>query len=275
MVFILGFIFTGWMLARRVKGALLWGILSTTAIAIFASFMLGTDRAFGASAPIPRQLLGLPQGLYGPDAIFGRLDFGFFGKLGLSSALLVTFSIMLSDFFDTMGTVVGIGGEAGFFDEHGNLPRINRVLLVDSLGALWGGFANCSSNTTYVESAAGIAEGGRTGLTSVLVGTLFLVAMFLNPVASIIPKEATAPALILVGFFMMSVIKDIPWTQYEEAIPAFVTALIMPFTYSITNGIGAGLLTYTILKTLNGKRRELHWPMLGASAAFVIYFLSL
>ncbi|MDR7616570.1 MAG: NCS2 family permease, partial [Armatimonadota bacterium] len=200
-------------------------------------------------------------------------DFGFFATLGVTTAVLVTFSIMLADFFDTMGTVVGIGAEAGFLDEQGRLPRIRQVLLVDSLGAALGGFANSSSNTTYIESAAGVAEGGRTGLASVVVGVLFLLAMFLNPVAGVIPKEATAPALILVGFFMMTVARDIPWTEYEEAIPAFVTMLVMPFTWSITNGIGAGFITYTVLKVLSGKAREVRPLMWGAAAAFVVYFL--
>ena len=148
------------------------------------------------------------------------------------------------------------------------------MLLVDSLGAALGGLANCSSNTTYIESAAGISEGGRTGLTSVVVGMLFLLAISLNPLAEIIPKEATASALILVGFFMMTVIREIPWNDYEEALPAFVTMIVMPFTYSITNGIGMGFIVYSLLKLLAGKRREVHSLMLGASAAFVVYFLA-
>jgi len=272
-VFILGFMLTVWMLVRRAKGALLWGILLTTGIAVLANLVWGHGQAFGASAVIPRRIFGFPQGLWGPGAIFGRIDFGFFAKLGLPSALLVTFSIMLSDFFDTMGTVVGLAGEAGFLDSRGKLPRINRVLLVDSLGAALGGLANCSSNTTYIESAAGINEGGRTGLTSVVAGMLFLLAIFLNPLAVIIPKEATASALILVGFFMMTVIKEIPWDDYGEAIPAFVIMIVMPFTYSITNGIGMGFVVYTLLKLLAGKKREVHNLMLGASVAFVVYFL--
>ena len=163
--------------------------------------------------------------------------------------------------------------EGKFLDERGRLPGINRVLMVDSLGAAFGGWANASSNTTYIESAAGIAEGGRTGLASVVTGILFLLAMFLNPIASIIPKEATAPALILVGFFMMTLVQEIPWNDYEEAIPAFVTILMMPFTFSITNGIGAGMLTYVLIKLLSGKWREAHPLTLGVSAAFLIYFL--
>src|SRR5207237_7820634 len=141
-------------------------------------------------------------------------------RLGVVSAVLVTFSIMLSDFFDTMGTIIGVGGKAGFLDARGRLPGVNRVLLVDSLGAALGGLANASSNTTYIESAAGVAEGGRTGLVSITVGVLFLAAMLFAPIASVIPAQATAPALIIVGFYMMSVLREVRWDEYEDAIPA-------------------------------------------------------
>jgi adenine/guanine/hypoxanthine permease len=184
----------------------------------------------------------------------------------------VTFSIMLSDFFDTMGTIIGVGGKGGFLDAHGRLPGANRVLLVDSLGAVAGGVANSSSNTTYIESAAGVAEGGRTGLVAVVAGALFLVAMWFSPLASVIPAQATAPALVIVGFYMMSVARDIPWDDYEEAIPAFVTMLVMPFTWSITNGIGAGFVTFTAIKLLGGRAATVHWMVYAASVAFMVYF---
>src|SRR5207302_10239100 len=147
-----------------------------------------------------------------PDlSTFGRLDFGLVARLGVVSAVLVTFSIMLSDFFDTMGTIIGVGGKAGFLDARGRLPGAGRVLLVDSIGAVLGGLANASSNTTYIESAAGVAEGGRTGLAPIVVGILFRLAMFFSPLASVIPAQATAPALIVVGFLMMTIARDIPW----------------------------------------------------------------
>ena len=146
------------------------------------------------------------------------------------------------------------------------------MLLVDSLGALFGGLANSSSNTTYIESAAGVAEGARTGLASIVVGALFLLAMFFAPLASIIPAQATAPALIIVGFYMMAIVRDIPWDDYEEAIPAFVTMLAMPFTWSITNGIGAGFVTWTAIKVLNGHGARVHWMVYTAALAFVVYF---
>src|SRR6266478_358759 len=216
----------------------------------------------------------LPQALVqAPDfSTFGRLDFGVLARLGVVTAVLVTFSIMLSDFFDTMGTIIGVGGKGGFLDAHGRLPRSDRVLLVDSLGATLGGLANASSNTTYIESAAGVAEGGRTGLVPVVSGLLFLGAMWLSPLASVIPAQATAPALIVVGFFMMGIARDIPWDDYEEAIPAFMTMLVMPFTWSITNGIGAGLVSYAAIKLLRGRGAQLHWMVYVASVAFVVYF---
>ena len=179
---------------------------------------------------------------------------------------------MLSDFFDTMGTAVALGQKAGFVDQKGKFRGVHRVLLVDSLGAIFGGFCNSSSNTLYIESAAGISEGGRTGLTAVFVGLFFLSAISLSPVASIIPPEATAPSLILVGLMMMTIIQDIPWTTYEEAIPAFVTFLLMPLTYSITTGIGAGFIAYTLLKVASGRVREVHPLLLLTTTVFVVYF---
>jgi AGZA family xanthine/uracil permease-like MFS transporter len=187
--------------------------------------------------------------------------------------VLVTFSIMLSDFFDTMGTIIGVGGKGGFLDASGRLPRASRVLLVDSLAAVAGGLANSSSNTTYIESAAGVTEGGRTGLTAVITGVLFLVAMWFSPLASVIPAQATAPALIIVGLYMMSVAREIAWEELDDAIPAFATMLVMPFTWSITNGIGAGFVSYVAIRVLNGRARQVHWMLYFAAAAFVVYFM--
>ena len=271
--FLFGFLLTLWLMSRRVQAALLWGILSATLVAILLNSGFGNQQAFGSAATVPSSLVGLPQGLSGPEAIFGRWDWGFVPRLGLLSAVLAVFSLMLTDFFDTMGTVVGLGDEGGFLQEDGRLPGIHRVLLVDSLGAVAGGLSNCSSNTTYIESAAGIAEGGRTGLTSVVVGLLFLLGMFFSPLAGIVPKQATAPSLILVGFLMMGVVQDISWRRIGEGVPAFLTLLLMPFTFSISNGIGAGIISYTFLKLAAGKHRELHALMVGAAVAFGVYFV--
>jgi AGZA family xanthine/uracil permease-like MFS transporter len=269
VVFLIGFGLTVWLMVRRVHGALLIGIVGATIIAIVLNGTLADWKGFSTpgAATIPSAIVQAPD-----FSTFGRLDFGLFAKLGALTAVLTVFSIMLSDFFDTMGTVIAVAGKAGYLDREGRLPRVNRVLLVDSLGAAFGGFANASSNTTYVESAAGVAEGGRTGLVAVTVGALFLVAMWLAPLASVIPAQATAPALIIVGFYMMSLVRELPWDDFEEAIPAFVTMLVMPFTWSITNGIGAGFVTYAVLKVLSGKARQLHPMVYVATIAFVIYF---
>src|SRR5262250_2092200 len=268
-VFLIGFVLTAWLMARRTRGALLIGILATTAIAIALNELFAAGQGFTTpgAARFPSGIVQAPD-----LSTFGRLDFGLFAKLGVLSAGLVIFSIMLSDFFDTMGTIIGVGDRGGFLDGRGQLPRANRVLLVDSLGALLGGLANSSSNTTYIESAAGVTEGAKTGLASVVTGLLFLAAMFFSPLANVIPAQATAPALIIVGFFMMGIAREIPWDDYEEAIPAFMTMLVMPFTWSITNGIGAGFVTYAAIKLLRGRGGELHWMVYVACAAFVVYF---
>ena len=269
VVFLLGFLLTAWLLARHVRGALLIGIVGTTVLAIVLNGALAGWQGFPTpgAATLPRALVQWPD-----FSTFGRLDLGVIARLGLVTAVLVTFSIMLSDFFDTIGTIIGVGGKGGFLDADGRLPRAEHVLLVDSLGAVAGGIANSSSNTTYIESAAGVAEGGRTGLVAVVTGGLFLVAMWFSPLASVIPAEATAPALVLVGFYMMTVARDIPWDDYEEAVPAFVTMLAMPFTWSITNGIGAGFVTFSAIKLLSGRGARVHWMVYAASAAFLVYF---
>jgi AGZA family xanthine/uracil permease-like MFS transporter len=269
VVFLIGFVFTAWLMARHVRGALLLGILGTTALAIALNGALAGWKGFPTpgAATLPRAIVEMPD-----FSTFGRLDFGVVARLGVITAVLVTFSIMLSDFFDTMGTIIGVGGKGGFLDTRGRLPGSARVLLIDSLGAAAGGLANASSNTTYIESAAGVAEGGRTGVVPIVTGVLFLGAMWLSPLASVIPAQATAPALVIVGFYMMSVAREIPWDDYAEAIPAFVTMLVMPFTWSITNGIGAGFVTFAAIKLLSGKGARVHWMVYAASLAFVVYF---
>jgi AGZA family xanthine/uracil permease-like MFS transporter len=268
-VFLVGFVLTAWLMARRVRGALLLGIVATTVIAIALNGLLAGWKGFATpgAAQLPAAIVQLPD-----FSTFGRLDFGVVARLGVVATVLVTFSIMLSDFFDTMGTIIGVGAKGGFLDSSGRLPRANRVLLVDSLAAVAGGVANSSSNTTYIESAAGVTEGGRTGLVAVVTGLLFLLAMWFSPLASVIPAQATAPALIIVGFYMMSVAREIAWDDYEDAIPVFVTMLVMPFTWSITNGIGSGFVTYVAIKLLNGRGHQVHWMLYLAAAAFVIYF---
>jgi AGZA family xanthine/uracil permease-like MFS transporter len=208
-----------------------------------------------------------------PDfSLLGQFSFGYLGKLGLLAAVLAVFTLLLADFFDTMGTAIGLGREGGFLDEDDRLPDMDRVLLVDSIAAAAGGLASASSNTTYIESASGIAEGARTGLASVVTGVLFLLAIFFSPIAGVIPAEATAPVLVVVGFLMLSVTRELPWDDVTVALPAFLTMVVMPFTYSITDGIGAGFVTYVVLKFATGRGREVHWMLLLSAVLFVIYF---
>jgi AGZA family xanthine/uracil permease-like MFS transporter len=269
LVFFIGFLLTAVLVARRVRGGLLIGIALTTLMAIAFNGLFAGWKGFATpgAALIPSAIVQAPD-----FSTFGRLDFGLFARLGVLAGCLAVFSLMLSDFFDTMGTIIGVATKGGFTDARGSLPGVNRVLLVDSLAAVAGGVANSSSNTTYIESAAGVAEGGRTGLVAVVVGILFLLAMFFAPIAAVIPAQATAPALILVGFYMMSVVREIAWDDAAEAVPAFMTMLVMPFTWSITNGIGAGFVTYVAIKLFAGRAASVH-PMLWiASAAFLVYF---
>ncbi len=197
---------------------------------------------------------------------------GSFQSVGVVSALLLVFTLMLADFFDTMGTMTAIGAEAGLLDEEGTPPNTQRILIVDSVAAAAGGAAGVSSNTSYIESASGVGDGARTGLASVVTGVLFLLSMLFAPLVNIIPSEAAVPALVLVGFLMMQQVRGIAWDDLEIAIPAFLTIILMPFTYSITVGIGAGFLAYVLIKVVRGKAAEIHVLMWIVAAMFAVFF---
>ena len=258
-VFLAGLLITFVLYALKIRAALIISILLTTILALVTGV-----------ATIPKDLAVTPS--------FSTLGLGLedpfqaFTKLGLVTALLTIFAIMLSDFFDTMGTVTGIAAEAGLAREDGSVPGIGPVLIVDSLAAVAGGAAGVSSNTTYIESAAGVAEGGKTGFASVVTGALFLVAILLSPIAQIIPFQATAPALVLVGYLMFTLVKDIPVAEVEEGLPALLTMILMPLTYDITVGIGAGFVSWVLLKVVRGKVAQVHWLMWLVTIGFVIYF---
>ena len=209
-----------------------------------------------------------------PD--FGTLGdfnlFGSFSSAGTVAAILLVFTLLLADFFDTMGTMTAIGAEAGLLDEDGVPPNTQRILIVDSIAAAAGGAAGVSSNTSYIESASGVGEGARTGLASVVTGVLFLLALPFSSVVNVIPSEAAVPALILVGFLMMQQVKGIDWDDLEIAIPAFLTIVLMPFTYSITAGIGAGFLVYVLIKVVRGKISAVQPLLWVISLLFVAYF---
>jgi AGZA family xanthine/uracil permease-like MFS transporter len=234
---------------------------------VIAKLALG-DAAGFTTVVLPSSPFALPD-----FSQVGQFDFGFVRVLGAGAAALTVFSLMLSDFFDTVGTVVAVGQEARYVDAEGNYPRPGTVLMIDSLAAVAGGAAGASSATTYVESAAGAAAGGRTGLSSVVTALLFGACLFISPLAGVVPPQATGAVLVLVGFFMMREVGSLPWDDATEAIPAFLVLTVMPFTYSITNGIGAGFFSYVLLKAFAGRAREVQPLMWGAAVAFLLYFV--
>ncbi|MDQ1710747.1 MAG: adenine/guanine/hypoxanthine permease [Frankiaceae bacterium] len=278
LVFVLGLLLTAVLVARRTRGAILISIVVTTVVAAIVEAVAKVGPALPDGSNAAGWQLNVPRW---PSKVFEKPDLGLLGKfslggsfvkVGIVSAVLFVFTLMLSDFFDTMGTIVGVGAEGGMLDANGSLPGAERVLFVDSVAAVAGGAASVSSNTTYIESAAGVAEGARTGLASVVTGLLFLVALFFTPLVSVIPYEAASPALVIVGFLMLTNIRAIPWDDFGIAIPAFLTIVLMPFTYSITNGIGAGFVSYVVIKVAQRRAREVGWLLWLISALFVVYF---
>jgi AGZA family xanthine/uracil permease-like MFS transporter len=270
LVFCLGVLLTVALVARRVRGAILISIVVMTIVAIIVNSIAHIPgAAWGLTVPkFPHHLVASPDfGLIGHFSLFGG-----FREAGVVTSLLFVFTLVLSDFFDAMGTIVGISNEAGLLDEEGRVPNIGRVLFIDGAAAVAGGLASSSSNTAYVESAAGVGEGARTGLASVVTGALFAVALFLSPLAGVVPSQAAAPALVAVGFLLMAQVRNIDWTQYDIAIPAFLTIVVMPFTYSITNGVGAGFLSFVVIKAALGKAREVHPLVWVVSVFFLAYF---
>ncbi|WP_244929976.1 NCS2 family permease [Nocardioides sp. W7] len=260
---------------RRVRGAILLAILGTTVVAVVVDAILDLGRrnadnpgGWALSVPHLDGFVDVPDfGTLGEFSLFGAFE-----SIGVLAALLLVFSLMLADFFDTMGTMTAIGAEAGLNDEDGVPPHAERILVVDSVAAIAGGLAGVSSNTSYVESASGVGEGARTGLASVVTGLLFLLATFFTPIVRMIPSEAAVPALVLVGFLMMQQVTEINWSDVEIALPAFLTIVLMPFTYSISVGIGAGFLAFLLIKVVVGKAREIHPLMAVVGLLFVIYF---
>ncbi|CAL9408435.1 NCS2 family permease [Streptomyces sp. enrichment culture] len=270
LVFCLGVLLTVALLARKVKGAILISIVTMTAVAIVIN-SLADIKSWGLTTPSwPDRIVDAPDfGLLGDFNLLGAFSAP---GVGVVTVVLLVFTLILSDFFDTMGTVVGISAEAGLLDEDGKVPNLGRVLLIDGAAAVAGGAASASSATSYIESAAGVGEGARTGFSNLVTGALFGLALFLTPLLTIVPLQAAAPALVAVGFLMMTQVKHIDWDRYDIAIPAFLTIAVMPFTYSITNGIGAGFLAYVVIKSVLGKAREVHWLLWATSALFLVYF---
>lgn len=270
VVFCVGVLLTVCLLARRVKGAILISIVVMTAAAIGINKAADVPaQSWGLTAPhLPHDVVSTPDfGLVGDFSLVGA-----FSEAGAITAVLFIFTLILSDFFDAMGTIVGISTQAGLLDRQGRVPNLGRVLFIDGAAAVAGGAASASSNTAFVESAAGVGEGARTGFANVVTAALFALSLFLAPLAKVVPAQAATPALVAVGFLLMARVRDIPWDRPEIGIPAFLTIAGMPFTYSITNGIGAGFISYVVIQTALGRWRQVHWLLWVVSVFFAVYF---
>ena len=277
LVFVIGVLLIAVLMVRKVKGAILIGIAASTILAMIIQAIADVGLFDAKTNPNGWQLnnptfdgkhFGWPDlHLVGKFSLGGGFD-----AVGIVSGIVIIFSLVLSDFFDVMGTTIGLASEAELLDEDGTLPNIGPVLLVDGLAAVGGGAAGASSATTYVESASGIGDGARTGFASIVTGLLFVVTIFLSPIAQIVPSEAAAPALVVVGVLLMSQIRYIDFSDLTIAVPAFLTMVLMPFTYSITNGVGAGFISYVLLKAATGKARQVHVLLWIVAAVFAVYF---
>ena len=276
VTFVFGVLLMGVLVVRKVRGGLLIGIVVTTVLAAIIEAVAGVGPSLGVnpngwnlSVPAaPDVVAELPDlSLVGDVSLFGA-----FLRIGVLAASLLVFTLVLANFFDAMGTMTGLGKEAGLTDQEGNLPNIGRALVVEGTGAIVGGGASASSNTVFVESASGIAEGARTGLANVVTGLLFLAAMFLTPLYSVVPIEAAAPALVVVGAMMIGQVRDIDFSKFSIALPAFLTIVVMPFTYSIANGIGVGFISWVVLNAASGGVKKIHPLMWVVALLFVAYF---
>lgn len=275
VVFVFGLALTLILLVRKVKAALLISIVSASVLGIIINAV--------ATVPAKAWNLNVPKV---PSKVVSNPDFGLFGHFSLGggfvhagvwTATVFAFTLILSDFFDAMGTIIGVSGQAGLLDKEGKLPGIGRALFIDGVAAVAGGVGSASSNTCFVESASGVEEGARTGLANVVTAALFGLALFLTPLAEVVPSEAAAPALVAVGLLML--IKQwqtIPVGDWTVAIPAILTIMVQPFTYSITDGIGVGFISYVLLQLVNrkktGVRARIHPLLWVVAAIFLVYF---
>ncbi|WP_217188894.1 NCS2 family permease [Streptomyces buecherae] len=272
LVFVLGLALTFILVVRKTRGAILIGITVMAFVAIIINALVTIpDESWGLAVPeVPDKVVDAPDfGLIGEISLFGG-----FQEVGVLTGCLFVFTVLLSGFFDAMGTIIGVGEEAGLTDEKGQLPGMGRILMVDGIAVAGGGFGSASANTCFVESTAGVGEGARTGLANIVTGGLFLLALVFTPLAKVVPSQAATPALLVVGFLIMAAnIKEIDWSDVTIAIPAFLTMIAMPFTYSITNGIGIGVLAFILLRVATQRFREIPWLLNVVGACFLVYFL--
>lgn len=249
LITIFGILFTILLLVKKVPGAILFGMLATTVVSIICGV-----------SELPKAVVGTPSSI---APIFMKFDFS---KIFSTEMFVALFAFLFVDLFDTVGTLVGVASKADMLDKDGNLPKARQALFADSIGTTVGAILGTSTVTTFVESASGVAEGGRTGLTAIVTACLFLLALIFQPIFAVIPTYATSSALIVVGLFMITGIKKINFEDYTEALPAFLTIIMMPLSYSIANGIVFGIVSYAILKLVSGRAKE---------ASPVVYILAL
>ncbi|WP_454116695.1 NCS2 family permease [Microbacterium aurum] len=263
LLFIATLLIGGILMALRVKGAILIALVAGTILAAIVNIFTPVAD-FGLSGSI----------VAAPNlSLVGAIDFGFdWGRVGFVALIMFVFTLVFTNFFDAMGTMTGLAREAGLADERGNFPRIKSALIVEGVGAVVGGGTSSSSATVFVESGSGIGEGARTGLANVVTGVLFLLAMFVTPVTGLVPGFVAAAALVLVGALMLTQIKNIDLSDFNVLLPVFLTATVMPLTYSIANGIGAGFISWVVLNTFSGKAKQVHWLLWIVAAGFVLYF---
>jgi adenine/guanine/hypoxanthine permease len=279
LVFVFTLLLTGVLVARKVKGGILIGLVSGTVVAVIieaiwhlgpkiAGGELANPGGWGLSVPeLPASLVSVPD-----LSLVGQISFGSFERIGVLAALMLVFTLVFTNFFDAMGTMTGLSKEAGLANDKGDFPRIKSALIVEGVGAVAGGLTSSSSNTVFIESGSGIGEGARTGFANVVTGALFLIAMFFTPLVSIVPSEVAAAALVIVGALMMSQIRHIDFSDFSVLLPVFLAVTVMPLTYSIANGIGAGFVSWVIVRSLSGKARQISPLLWIVAAGFVLFF---
>lgn len=273
-VFVVTLLITAILVARKVRGGILLGLIAGTVLAVVveAVWHLGSavDNPGGWGLSVPA-LSGSPLAV--PDlSLVGAVSLDSFGRIGALAAVMLVFTLVFTNFFDAMGTFTGLSRQAGLADDRGNFPRLQSALVVEGTGAVVGGSVSASSNTVFIESGAGIGEGARTGLASLVTGGLFLVAMFLTPLAAIVPTEVAAAALVIVGAMMISVLRDIDLTDFAVALPVVLTLAVMPLSYSIANGIGVGFISWVVIRSATGKARDISPLLWVVAAGFLLYF---
>ncbi|KAA9111355.1 NCS2 family permease [Microbacterium rhizomatis] len=279
LLFVLTLLLTAVLMARKVRGAMLIGLISGTVAAVIVEAIwhlgprVGTDGAInpnGWSLTVPT-IPGNPFSL--PDlSLIGQVSFGGFERIGILAATMLVFTLVFTNFFDAMGTMTGLSREAGLANEKGDFPRLRSALIVEGVGAVVGGYTSSSSNTVFIESGSGIGEGARTGVANIVTGLLFVLAMFFTPLTTIVPTEIASAALVMVGALMMAQIRHIDLTELSALIPVFLTVTVMPLTYSIANGIGAGFISWVVIRSLSGRGREISPLLWIVAAGFVVFF---